>query len=194
MSYRFSFSGPNNEPFSCILTCVRCEADTKSGNQCKSRTCFGLPYCWRHLEQNLHLKIKPSSVPNAGKGLFAFSRQHGSNEVVFKRGQKIADYHGKKITHAELNRRYGDLTAPYALTNGKTRGVEDGACHRGVGNLPNHHSDNHNAELDVDRRRVLIVRAIENIKNGTEIFVDYGDKYIFDDGGVHKTTRNRRRR
>jgi hypothetical protein len=30
--------------------------------------------------------------------------------------------------------------------------------------------------------------AVKSIRNGDEIFADYGDDYIFDDGSSYKTT------
>jgi hypothetical protein len=38
------------------------------------------PYCFSHLPEYLHLKVKPSTIPNAGKGLFAFDKTKNENE------------------------------------------------------------------------------------------------------------------
>lgn len=67
-----------------------------------------------------------------------------SNSVIFKKDSIIILYHGEQITHAELDERYGDYTAPYAvMTRGSDRipqedfQYEDGACTRCVGALAN---------------------------------------------------------
>jgi hypothetical protein len=66
----------------------RCAATTKVGAQCKAMTRHG-EYCWMHLAQLQGARIKQSSVPGAGKGLFA-ARD-------FKKGEVVARYTGDLV-------------------------------------------------------------------------------------------------
>ena len=59
-----------------------------------------------------HLKIKASTIPGAGKGLYAYGGTRNSGKVVFKPKQLIADYDGEHISKAVLVSRYGSHTAP----------------------------------------------------------------------------------
>src|SRR4029077_15177011 len=48
----------------------RCTAQTKNGMHCKQLTAMG-QYCWNPLRTEKGLRIKKSTIPRAGKGLFA---------------------------------------------------------------------------------------------------------------------------
>jgi len=103
-------------------------------------------------------------------------------------------YHGQVINRAELLNWYGDKTAPYGVRLNANTFV-DSASLRGVGSLANHSKDvrDVNADLSVyygernigERARIL---AIEPIRNGDEIFIDYGDEYTIDEEGISYST------
>ena len=83
--------------------------------------------CWQHSATVYGVKVAPSTIPNAGYGLFALRD--------FKAGQWIAPVTGEVISNAELEKRYGDATAPYVVTyNGQHL---DGALRRYVGQYSN---------------------------------------------------------
>lgn len=157
----FTFRVHGNDVFSCRLESLQCsEIAKKTGNRCRKRTVIGSPYCNTHLAYKHHLKIAPSTIPGAGRGLYAHNpMKSAGNTVVFREGERIVLYHGERIEEAELVERYGDKTGPYALevsnenvTPGE-RIYEDGACKRCVGSLANskkRERDN-NAELTVWR-------------------------------------------
>jgi SET domain-containing protein len=72
--------------------------------------------------------------------------------------------------------------------------VEDAACRRGVGALANHRAHSTaNARLSFLRTtgRFRLV-AKKPIRNGKEIFVDYGRQYRHREPTTHQTTRVRR--
>ena len=48
----------------------RCTGTTKKGQHCKQRTAKG-QYCWNHMSSVLGLRLRTSTVPGAGLGLFA---------------------------------------------------------------------------------------------------------------------------
>lgn len=159
--------------FSCKLEARQCAAETKKGEQCKRRTRKQLPYCYEHTRLILHVEIRPSSIEGAGLGLFAVED--------FQKGDFIVPYEGEFINEAELNRRYGDDTAKYALKVSKNVYI-DSACSRGTGAFINQATKktNNNAALfrGTSRRpQDSSVRALKAIKAGEEIFVSYGSKY-----------------
>lgn len=139
----------------------------------------------------MNLRIKPSTIPGAGRGLFAASKTRGPGEVVFARGDRIIEYGGEHIIVAELNNRYpGTLTAPYGLQEGAH--VEDGACNRGPGTLANHAPQREaNARYSFARgnpQRMVLV-ATKPIRNGTEIRCNYGRGYSLNEPTTKATRR-----
>lgn len=189
MTYKFVYKINNSSHFTCNLKCVRCTATNSSGTRCKLKSCIGTPYCWTHLLHHKHLRIKPSVVQGAGNGLFAVSPALGNNDIVFKRGDVIIQYDGEVITNKELQRRYGDFTAPYGLSQGNY--IEDGACRRGVGSLANHvssRSANARYSFSTSTKKFRLV-ATKNIRNNTEVLCDYGGDYHFNEPTQHKTSK-----
>jgi hypothetical protein len=151
---------------------------------------IGLPYCWTHLLSEKNLRIKASTLPDAGKGLFAQKKNAGT-DIIFRKDDSIIQYQGQEIDGNQLQMRYDDFTAPYGIQLNKGK-FEDGACKRGAGNLVNHASSSSgkvNAQFVIDtRRNRVVLKAIKNIRNDTEIFVNYGRDYGFNEGTRYTTT------
>lgn len=201
MPYKFGFYEPNGRKrFECNLQCHQCGAQTTSGRACTRRACIGVDLCWMHLLRYNHLRIAPSTIQGAGKGLFAMDPDAADNAVVFRPGDRIITYVGDFIGVRELTRRYGDedddYTAPYAIQYTKNREFIDAACHRGVGSIINHAPQDTapNAKFGNPnyRTRTITILATKYIHNGEEIFVSYGKKYKFNDGTKHRTRYARR--
>lgn len=195
MPYRFKFSAPDKFLYECTLQCQQCTAVKANGSRCGNRVCIGVPYCFAHLFYQKNLKIKPSTIPNAGKGLFA-AQPRGGNDIVFRKGDVIIGYHGERINKATLDHRYGQYTAPYGLQRQRDQ-FEDAACKRGVGSLANHKQGSQaNARYSVGRDGMNLV-AIKNIRNGQEIFCSYiggarasrAGQYRFNEGTTSTTRR-----
>jgi len=184
---KFSFYINHNIAFQCKLTCSRCTGTNKNGSRCRRTVCIGLKYCFSHLPIYLHLKIMPSTIPHGGKGLFAFDKTKGNNEIIFKKGDVICEYGGEIITYAELDDRYGDFTGPYAM-HLSNQTVQDCACKRDIGSIAKR---NNNAEFYVSTApiRQVKLRAIKNITNKSEILIDYGNEYLMHENGVHHSTK-----
>ena len=167
------------------LVTNRCE-HLKANNQlCKNKITIGQKLCHIHRLIELHLKVKKSNIPNAGKGLFCKDPTKGANDIIFRKGDKICNYNGELITEVELNNRYGDDTAPYAIELHRKR-YSDGAIVRGVGTLLNHSTkakSNVRFSIKQDNSDITIV-AIKNIKNGAELLINYGRAYKFNEPGV----------
>lgn len=195
MTLTFEFEDGTHK-FSCPVQCQRCEERNANGRRCKNTVCIGVPYCWLHLQNKHHLKIKDSTIPGAGKGVFAWDPKKPAGAYVFPHGKDVIKYGGEPITNAEKNRRYRDKTGPYAIGNYINTKFEDAACKRGVGAMFNHKRGGR-ADLKI-KDGVFKVTARQAIKNKEEIFVNYGNRYLMNDGGVYstkrKTTYHRRNR
>lgn len=163
--------------------------------KCAVPSCYtwvdvGLPYCKAHLESELHLEIKPSTIPSAGLGVFAKGRRRRG--AVFQADQKICEYLGEKLRLPEIERRYGsrfaggkEFTAPYVLEV-KTNLFVDGALLRGVGTMINH-SDSKSLNCFFHKNMVY---ALKPIYHGQELLVSYGSDYFRNDPDlqeVHET-------
>lgn len=194
MPYRFSFKSTDGSvTFDCPLTCSRCIGTNVNGGQCSRKTCIGTPYCWMHLWKLKQVRIRPSTIPNAGKGIFAVHRPGTpppANDIVFRKGDTIIEYAGEKVTRQQIDARYGDYTAPYGL--GERGKFEDGACVRGVGTMANSASrKNCNAEFRFQNGR-FVLKARKTIKTGAEILCDYGNAYVMGSEPVTFSTKYKR--
>ena len=188
MPYEFRFYIDHELHFQSRLESERCNGVKKNGETCKRTCCIGTPYCWTHLLYAKHIRIKDSILIRAGKGLFAIDPSTREPVRVFEKGDKIIEYDGELIPHAELERRYGGYTAPYGVEVNKTRDLyEDGAIHRGAGTLANHATGARvNARLSVSRNHVVLI-ATKTIKNGSEIYLNYGRAYRFNEPTEYTT-------
>lgn len=188
MPYKFQFGTEANNAtrFTCTLRCDRCAGTTRTGEQCKRRVCIGLPLCWTHLQQQKHLRIKRSEIEHGGKGLFVSYPRRG-NDIIFRPGNIIADYNGESIDEAELERRYGEFTAPYGIR--QNRAIRDGACVRGVATMANTLPGKQNSNLIyAPRQHMFRLRATKNIHNNDEIYAAYGRSYRHREPTFHLTT------
>ncbi len=185
MQFRARQSGSKIIQFKCPVKCGRCEYYFNTRRRCKRRVCIGYPYCFQHLPKVMKLKTKESKVlkdlglPN-NKGIYA----SGKN-IVFKAGDKIADYNAEKINMKELEKRYDygehDNTGPYVISNEKGE-IFDAACTRIPGSLlndPKGSNKEANAEFqdDVTNNDLPIITALRDIKHDEEILVSYGPDY-----------------
>ena len=79
--------------------------------RCLKRTAHTSKY-WIHLANEDNLRIKPSNIQNAGKGLFAWKKP-------IKRRQFIEEYTGEKTNLKKLNEKYGKkIVAQYSICDG----------------------------------------------------------------------------
>jgi hypothetical protein len=133
------------------------------------------------------LEIKPSTIPNAGKGLFAYKD--------FKKNEFVAPYDGELIDKAEVEKRYGrgKFVAPYTIHVSGDKYL-DAALVRGVAAYANHKNKaQSNTRFSVHRsNKTVNIKSTKAIKKGQEIFVSYGkdsSKFIKGMQGVHYKTR-----
>ena len=187
----FHFHAPNKD-WDAQLSSLQCRAANKDGSRCKRRVVIGLPLCFQHTSSVYHLKIKTSTISNAGLGLFAYDTTKADGAVIFKDGDKICPYFGEVIDNEELEHRYGEYTAPYGIQI-KRNLYEDTAAQRGIGSLINHKiRSRSNCKFSVYRDNISI-KATKNIRNNQELFINYGAEYQFNEAGVHTSTNARKR-
>ncbi|KAI9199405.1 uncharacterized protein BJ171DRAFT_631935 [Polychytrium aggregatum] len=212
-SYYFDYESDDVDSWECRMRCERCVVTKIDGRRCTRTTCIGVKYCYSHLATVKNLRIDDSTIPGAGKGLFAYKhvsasvyddgeRERLENAVLFKRGQVIIEYDGQPIPGQERQSRYGNTNAPYLVERriGLNAGrYEDGACRRGIGTLANHSDDTNdvNAKLAQDRGVGVVLRALRDIHNGEEIFIDCGSAFGLDEEdavfGTKRKTNTRER-
>jgi len=186
MPYEFIFKIDGDVHWRCYLDSIRCIEHTKTGAQCKRQTVIGSPYCYTHLVYKHHLRIKKSTIPNAGMGLFAVDPTDNTDRIIFKAGQTIVKYKGEIIDTDELNERYGEYTAPYTVSISRDR-YEDAAQQRGIGSIANTKPNHNNATISVHNGYASL-KATKNIRNNQEIFLSYGNAYkLHEDGVEHET-------
>lgn len=118
----------------------------------------------------------------------------GNRSVIFRTNSTITAYNGHTITKAKNERRYLDKTSPYGVQLRNENEVSDGACHRGVGTLINHAPESRaNAKFSFSRNGVLQIKATKDIRNHSQIFINYnigdGLRYRFNEPGVRHETR-----
>ena len=204
MPKRFKFFIDDELHFACNLTSHQCSAIKPNQQQCSKRTVIGTDMCWTHLLYRKNLRIKSSNVAGGGKGLFALDPKREDDDILFRAGDRIIFYGGDIISNPELDRRYGEYTAPYGVqiqgVDGNGRQLyRDTACDRGIGSLANHgNSRRENARFSFGNNGVLNLKANKIIRNGKEIFVNYnrgatrGDptRYILNEAGIEYKTVN----
>lgn len=115
-----------------------------------------------------HFEVMPSTIKNAGRGLFA--------KVNLKPGDTVGEYTGKILTDKQTE------SEPYVESEYILWVCTD--CNiLGEGPLANHtryinHSEKPNSRIVASTRwKKARIEAIQQIKAGEEIFIDYGPDY-----------------
>lgn len=192
MPYDFKFYIGHNLHFHHLMETEQCVGHNKNGSRCKRKVTIGTPYCYQHLLNEKHLKIKKSNIPNAGMGLFALDKSKPEDAIIFRKGDKIIDYVGEIVDMKTLDERYGEEnTAPYTVAISKKKDeYDDAALIRGVASLSNqgNKKSQNNTKFGLNvREGKVILKAWKNIRNGDEILTDYGGEYTLDKNTDHKT-------
>ena len=85
----------------------QCVAETLYQRRCRKRTVH-MPKCWIHLAKQDNLCIKPSGIINGDKVLYSWKKS-------IPRGAIISKYTGRRRTKKQIDQKYGDAVAQYAL-------------------------------------------------------------------------------
>lgn len=187
----------NDHTYDVPLISSRCtHVNNQTNHHCKKRCLIGVSKCWIHLLSDNFLRIQPSTIQNAGSGLFTRKRYNNTNRV-FNTGETICEYQGMKISHDNLTQRYRNKTAPYSVAlryldeNGNKQ-YEDACEKRGVGSMINHHATRGNCRFSVTRNNRIQIKAIKPIQKDTELLINYGNDYLLNQEGVQSSTNNKR--
>ena len=154
-----------------VRNCQRCTAITKAGDRCRLRTCRGKK-CWVHLKSQDNLRIRASTLPNAGLGLFAASK-------VIPRQQNIAPYSGERLTREQVNSKYGDERAEYVFCANSRHCIDGSKTNSSAARFANdNRGQRSNSKFVYDNRNQRVnLRSTRQIPPGDEIFVHYGADY-----------------
>jgi len=114
-------------------------------------------------------EVRPSTIPGANLGLFA--------RTPIRIGDTIGYYTGKIITEEQYeNGRYGESL--YILWVARTHIILGEGPKANYTRYINHSSARPNTELVVSTRwKTARFAAIRSIREGNEIFFDYGEYY-----------------
>ena len=193
MPYNFTFEEDNTARFSCPLVKGRCSfVNPRTDKRCERTQYLGFDVCWQHLRIKYKIRIAQTTLTGvSGKGLFAFNNTN-NKDIVFKSNDNIITYRGQPVSADDLEQRYGNKTAPYAVMINKSSFIDAG-CERGVGSFANNKARSKaNAKLSLNKG-VITLKATKKIRNGDEIFVSYGDVYRLKEEGVSHQTKYVRR-
>ena len=141
--------------------CPQCNGITKAGQRCKNLTCKFAPKCRLHTQ----VSVGQSTIPNAGRGLFA--------RDDLRKNDIVGDYtHGTRAMSREMfQSHYPDGRASHvALIGGVYYDAIDGS--KSVAGKANRASrgGQNNARINQNGRLVLT----KNINKGQEILLSYG--------------------
>jgi hypothetical protein len=150
----------------------RCISNTLRDVQCRKRTAH-TPKCWIHLARQDNLRVKPSKIIGAGKGLYTYKKP-------ILRGKNISKYTGRRHTREEIDRRYGESVAQYTVCNSRGQCLDANHTTDGAARFAN---DSHgsifqnNSKLKGGDRRLFRLKATRRIPPNSEIFTSYGPQY-----------------
>lgn len=181
--------------FSCPLRSLKCCAKTSRGTPCKRNVVHGILFCFQHTRSLLNIRIDASGIITSGgriHGLFACDSTKSPNAIVFKKGQEICPYFGEILNKNQIKQRYIDgITAPYGLQVSNDKYI-DSACFQSIGAKANKAPTGvrNNAKfVTAYTKPYARVVAQNNIRNGKEIFVSYGQSYRFTNSGTKPNTK-----
>eukprot|EP00121_Abeoforma_whisleri_P016549 Awhi_evm2s15182 len=164
----------------------QCLAKTANGEQCKNMVLNTHPLCALHVKKIFHVHVDLSTIPECKYGLFALK--------PFKKNEILALFYGENLSVEELNQRYchENELAPMVMVAGDQ--IIDCCKVKSAGAFINHNTtgnctivnDGTASELKtmnepfynpLNVNNYLLVRALRDINQGEEIFINYGTKY-----------------
>ena len=149
----------------CHVQCQKCRFVTGTGKRCSRKVCMQLDTCWQHLPLVHGVRVGPSTIPGAGKGLFAAR--------YFTEGDKILPIKGVKYRQARFNRIFpGDKTHPNSVTDASLK-TTDPTCKRWPWIYMNHSTRADQVEFG---EKSIDVKKRKEIFPGQEIFINYGSQ------------------
>jgi hypothetical protein len=167
---------PPNKAGTVMTPSQRCSANNNAGGQCGQRTAVA-HLCWGHLQRDLGLRVRKSTVQGAGRGLFAARDLPASHRVPY--------------TGDAIELRADENGGQYVLQTRRSAGIDAARRNSGLGrwvNDPRGSVDEQgraraaNCEFTLhtprgEQQRVAAVRTLRPIVRGEELLVRYGSDY-----------------
>ena len=137
----------------------------KEPRRCKHTTNRGI-FCWQHLKQKEGFRIKKSTIPNAGLGLFTTK--------PIKNNVNVTEYSGDHVVSRDPN--YG---GPYVLETKKYHYIDASKTNeKGLGRWINHQPLRKSNTKFVINRGKAYMKSTKPIAKDKELFVPYGAQYF----------------
>ena len=142
------------------------------------------------------LQVKTSTIPNAGKGLFA--------TVDIPKRTKLGEYKGKRLSEQQFQRT-ADTSYVWKVSSRRgnnTRGNNTYVdARRKVANNPLRYvngaiSKRQKKKVNVEMYQYgqkVFYRTTKKVPAGTELIIDYGDEYILHGGSKYCMRKKRKR-
>ena len=138
------------------------------------------PFSHGYVLDNVNITVRPSTILNAGNGLFSLRE--------FKKGEVITEYSGEVISHAEASLDKGPEYRSHfrSLESMSTvlAGLKEPVMGQGAASFPNdiRAKSRYNSEFytrwdESKGRNRVYIKATKPIHPGEEIFVSYGATY-----------------
>jgi hypothetical protein len=146
----------------------QCVSNTLKEQRCRKRTAH-TQKCWIHLAKQNNLRIKPSNIPNAGKGLFAWKKSIPRARLfpsirVENKQKRISSKIRRRTARAICNKRGRCVDSTYT-TDAAARFVNDS---KGT-------SFQNNSKIKGNQ--IFRLKATRTIPANNEIFTSYGREY-----------------
>ena len=158
---------------------VRCHFMIDNHHRCKRNTIIYSYFCWQHTIKYEHLKLEPSLIAGAGKGLFT--------TAPLKKGDVIR-YSGQMLTKAQFEQRYPLDNADYVIQLGANRFLDGRSTQNQLYSNPPGKKPtlgrwvNSNAHSHYSRNVKIThnsgnMKLTKNVPAGRELFTSYGNQY-----------------
>ena len=154
---------------------VQCQSYTVANARCSRWTSHGNK-CAQHLRVENGLAIGPSTIAEAGLGLFTI--------IPRRKGERVVPYLGASVTLTSADERYG---GEYVLQLTRTQFIDAAATSSGAGrysntarphNVARKQCRGNNAHFTLNRTtKTAWITATRNIHAGEEVFTAYGSTY-----------------
>ena len=156
-------------PSQSIRKSKQCIAETLYQKRCRKRTAH-TPKCWIHLAKQDNLRIKPSGI-NGGKGLYSWKKS-------IPRGAIISKYTGRRRSKQQIDQKYSDDVAKYALCNKLGRCVDANHTTDAAARFANDARNTPFTNNSIIRgNQMFRLKAKKRILPHRKIFTSYGDQY-----------------
>jgi hypothetical protein len=163
---------PVNKKGEVVMPSQRCTADKRDGTQCKGWTRHG-EFCWGHLAMYGGLRIKDSTIADAGKGLYA--------NRDFAKGEVVAHYTGDIVPESYDDVDTGSHQSRYLLSLTRSTLIDAARTNTAPGRMvndPRGSGKKQNVSFCCDQRnKTVTLKATRAIKKGAELLVSYGRAY-----------------